>query len=115
MRTAPVLIALLLLAGCGRPKGDPEPDTRKIDCALGGATAFAPQCQVEQSGAMLIVHEPGGAFRRFRKVDDGRGVVVADGMEDAHVAWIADGVLEVVVGNDRYRFPAKVKPDAPGT
>ena len=113
MRAAPVLIALLLLAGCGRPVGDPEPDMRKIDCALNGATAFAAQCQVEQVGALLIVHEPGGAFRRFRKVDDGRGVAVADGMKDAHVAWIADGLLEVAVGADRYRFPAKVKPDAP--
>ncbi len=114
MRGAAIVVGLLLLAGCGRPKGDPEPQMRKIDCALAGATDFAPRCQVEQAGDMLIVHEPDGAFRRFRKVDDGRGVVAADGMEDAHVAWVADGVLEVTVGQDRFRFPAKLKPDAPG-
>lgn len=107
----PLLLAPFLVAGCGRPAGDPEPDMRAIDCALNGAIAFAPLCQVEQAGEMLVIHEPGGAFRRLRKVDDGRGVVSADGVEEAHVAWIADGRLEVAIGPDRYRFPAKVRPD----
>jgi hypothetical protein len=38
-------------------------------------------------------------------------VVEADGVEPARVAWLDDGRLEVTVGGDRYRFPAKVKPD----
>jgi hypothetical protein len=101
----------MLPAGCGRPAGDPEPDMRTIDCALAGASAFAGQCRVEQAGGVLVVHHPDGGFRRLRKVDDGRGVVSADGMEEAHVAWIPDGRLEVAVGSDRYRFPATMKPD----
>ncbi len=116
MQCRPFLVAMsltvpLLVAGCGRPKGDPEPDMRVIDCAIGFGGTLTRQCQVEQAGALLIVHEPGGAFRRFRKVGDGRGVVAADGMEPAHVAWVGDGLLEVTVGPDRYRFPASVKPD----
>ncbi len=110
MRKALILI-LLLLAGCGRPAGDPEPEMRTIDCALSGSTAFAPQCRVEQVGNVLVVHRPDGGFRRLRKVSDGRGVIAADGIEAAHVSWIADGRLEVALAQDRYRFPAAVKPD----
>ena len=111
MRKFSLLFPIVLLAGCGRPAGDPEPDMRAIDCALAGSATFG-QCRVEQAGAILVVHHPDGGFRRLRKVDDGRGVVSADGAEQAHVAWIPDGRLEVTVGSDRYRFPAKVKPDA---
>jgi hypothetical protein len=110
MRYASILIPIVLLAGCGRPAGDPEPDMRTIDCALAGSSTFG-HCLVEQAGDNLVVHHPDGGFRRLHKVDDGRGVISADGVEEAHVAWILDGRLEVVVGSDRYRFPAKVKPD----
>lgn len=84
---------------------------RVIDCALHGRETFAPDCRVEQAGKLLVVHHADGGFRRLEKVDDGRGVIAADGIEPAHVAWIADGRLEVTVGSDRYRFPARVKPD----
>lgn len=110
MRKALILIPLLL-AGCGRPAGDPEPEMRTIDCALAGSGSFAPQCRVEQAGDVLVVHRPDGGFRRLRKVTDGRGVIAADGAEPARVGWIADGRLEVAIGQDRYRFPAKVRPD----
>jgi hypothetical protein len=110
MRTALLLIPLLL-AGCGRPTGDPEPEMRTIDCALAGSDTFVPHCRVEQAGSLLVVHRPDGGFRRLRKVTDGRGVVAADGVEPARVAWIADGRLEVALGQDRYRFPAKVRAD----
>jgi hypothetical protein len=111
MRKALILIAVLSMPGCGRPAGDPEPGMRTIDCALAGAAVFAGQCRVETAGDVLIVHQPDGGFRRLRKVDDGRGVIAADGVEDAHVAWAPDGRLEVTLGQDRYRFPAKVRPD----
>lgn len=104
-------IGLILLAGCGRATGDPEPVMRTIDCALAASSAFAPACRVEVAGDTLVVHHPDGAFRRLRKVSDGRGVEAADGVEPARVAWIADGRLEVAVGTDRYRFPARVRPD----
>lgn len=105
-----VLLLTLLLAACGRPPGDPEPDMRVIDCALGDAADFSASCKVEQAGQVLVVHHPDGGFRRLQKVADGRGVIAADGVEPAHVAWIADGRLEVTVGHDRYRFPATMRP-----
>lgn len=88
---------------------------RHIDCALAGAAEFKPDCTVEeavQNGrTMLVVAAPDGMFRRFEKVSDGRGVIVADGVEEALAHWVADGKLEVAVGGDRYRFPASLKDD----
>ncbi|MDF8333921.1 hypothetical protein [Novosphingobium cyanobacteriorum] len=110
MRHIVPLLAVLLAAACSKPAGDPQPVMRQIDCALAGSQAFTPDCRVEQAGSVLVVHHKDGGFRRLQKVDDGRGVIVADGVEQARVAWIPDGRLEVTVGQDRYRFPAKVKP-----
>lgn len=119
MRRAGALLPIAALAACGQGGGAaPEPPMVTIDCATGGATAFRRDCRVEPvvEGArhLLVVHHPDGGFRRLLKVDDGRGVVAADGVEAARVAWLGDGRLEVTLGGDRYRFPAKVKPDGLG-
>lgn len=119
MRRAGALLPVLALAGCGQGGGGtPEPPMVTIECATDGAAAFARDCKVEpvvEGGRhLLVVHHPSGGFRRLLKVDDGRGVVAADGVVPAQVAWLADGRLEVTVGTDRYRFPAKVKADVPG-
>ncbi|WP_225206321.1 hypothetical protein [Novosphingobium huizhouense] len=114
MRKAEALLPLLALAACGRG-GEAGPPLRHIDCALAGAAGFKPDCTVEevmQNGrTMLVVAAPDGMFRRFEKVADGRGVIAADGVEESLAHWVADGVLEVSVGQDRYRFPASLKGD----
>ena len=114
MRKPEALFLLLALAACGR-EGEAGPPLRHIDCALAGASAFKPDCTVEQAvqggRTMLIVAAPDGMFRRFERVDDGRGVIAADGVEESTAHWVADGVLEVGVGQDRYRFPATLKDD----
>lgn len=87
-----------------------------IECALRGAPDFKRDCVVErapQGGVLyLVVRHPDGAFRRFQVLKDGRGLAVADGAETAETR-IADGLLEVTVGKDRYRFPATQKSHAP--
>lgn len=109
------LLACAALAACSSGEGTPK--GRAIDCAVGGAAKFLPDCFVEDSRAddahYLTVRHKDGAFRRFRMVDDGRGVVAADGADEATAQWSAEGVLEVAVAGDRYRFPARLKPDAP--
>ncbi|NKJ41811.1 MULTISPECIES: hypothetical protein [unclassified Novosphingobium] len=120
MRRAGALLPVFALAACGQGTGSaPEPPMVTIECATDGAGAFKRDCRVEPvvegTRHLLIVHHPGGGFRRLLKVDDGRGVVAADGVVPAQVAWLADGRLEVTVGGDRYRFPAKVKADGPKT
>lgn len=112
---------LLLLPLCGAlaacSAAEEAPKGRVIDCAVAGSAKFLPDCFVEDSrvGArrFLTVRNKDGAFRRFEMVDDGRGVIAADGAEEASAKWSAEGVLEVVVGTDRYRFPARMKSDAP--
>jgi hypothetical protein len=91
------------------------PDTR-IFCALDGKEDFSRSCTVEESAAegklVLIVRHPDGAFRRFEVVTDGRGLVSADGADEAGVAPNGD-LLDVRVGEDRYRFPYTPKKAAP--
>lgn len=115
MRRGLVLLGVAALAACSSP--EEKPQGRAIDCALAGAAKFAPDCFVQDSRAgdlrILTVRHKDGAFRRFQMVDDGRGVIAADGADEATAKWSAEGVLEVTVAGDRYRFPAQMKPDAP--
>ncbi|HYD24099.1 MAG TPA: hypothetical protein VEB68_04825 [Croceibacterium sp.] len=111
-------LALLLLAACAPDApGAPEPgadDDSLIACALAGAGAFERVCGVERrregEGLVLVVRHPDGGFRRFAVLDDGRGLAAADGAEPAAVAMHGEGI-EVAVGADRYRFPARIAGD----
>lgn len=111
----PALLLGVALAACS--KGEEAPKGRVIDCAVGGGAKFLPECFVEDSRSggkrFLTVRHKGGGFRRFEMVDDGRGVVSADGADEATAQWSSEGVLEVSVAGDRYRFPARMKDDAP--
>lgn len=113
------LVVLATLAGCGeqapsaqRQTGaaaEAEPvDDGKADCALGGAHDWAHDCGVERAGKMLTLRHPDGGFRRFRVLDDGRGLEAADGAEAAKLTILDDRRIEVIAGGDRYRLPAQV-------
>lgn len=115
MRAA-LVAALALLGGCTSQGGDETPKVaeggERIACALAGAREFSETCAVDRAevdGTLtLIVRHPDGAFRRFAVVRDGRGLVVADGSEQAKTAIEGDK-LAVSVSDDRYLFPAKIK------
>jgi hypothetical protein len=116
---------LMLLAGCGGPGGADSlaeaeqqaaasrAEDGRIACAVGGATSFADNCSIEQSageeGTILTIRHPDGGFRRLAIARDGRGVIAADGAETAIVKPIAEGLIEVQLGDARYRLPATVK------
>src|SRR5690606_27629633 len=97
------LLASVLLAGCSS-----EPDkaplaaegSEHIACALAGAKEFSDSCAVDRSESdgklTLIVRHPDGAFRRFAVVTDGRGLVVADGAEQALTALQGDKLAVTV-------------------
>ena len=99
-------LAILLLAACSAGE-EPSAGTA-IECALGGAAGFAPDCTMERASregeSLLIVRHPDGAFRRFELGVEGQGIVTADGADAAQVAR-GDGMVEVTVGADRYRLP----------
>jgi hypothetical protein len=105
------LAALLpLLAACGGPSA-PKADER-IECAVDGATAFARVCTVERSAGpdvLFTIRGPSGSFRRLAATSDGRGVMAADGAEEATVRIVGKDLIEVSIGGDRYRLPATVR------
>ena len=53
---------------------------------------------------ILIVRHPDGGFRRFELGVPGRGIITADGVEQAEITR-SEGRVEVRVGADRYQFP----------
>jgi hypothetical protein len=119
MKSQFVFAVMLLLAGCSQEAADSAQASEageRIACAVGGAAEFSNDCVVEQSGQdgskVLIVRHPDGAFRRFDVLTDGRGLQVTDGAEGAQIALSGD-LLDVTVGKDRYRFPARLEDHAP--
>lgn len=116
-----VVLLALLVASCGVP---PEADAGnnaataraavpddRIDCLIEGSTAFERNCIVETAdgagGPLLTIRKPDGGFRRLQVTNDGRGVVAADGAEMAVVTLLADNRIEVEIGADRFRLPAR--------
>jgi hypothetical protein len=98
-----------LLAGCdGHEAAAVE---EKIECAVEGAS-FERVCSVERSAGtetLLTLRGPDGSFRRLVVTGDGRGVAAADGAEPASVKVLGRDLIEVSIGSDRYRLPARVR------
>ena len=113
------MAATLILAGCSADAPQPQASAgaETIECALGQKSTFAPVCMVERvltdGMRILIVRHPDGGFRRFQQVDDGRGLIVADGSDGARVS-MDDDMMEIAVGPDRYRFRVKTAQTAHG-
>ena len=97
--------AVFVLAGCG--SGEVLPVGSPVECALGGAAGFAPECTMERQERdderLLVVRHPDGSFRRFQLGVPGQGLITADGADSA-VVERGEGVVEVHVGADRYRL-----------
>jgi hypothetical protein len=91
---------LLLLAGCGRSAPEaPLESGEDILCVLAGEVQT---CNVERSGANLLVRHPDGRFRKL--VIEGTRVETADGAQPATNAPAGDSV-RVTVGEDSYVIP----------
>ncbi|HEX8238624.1 MAG TPA: hypothetical protein VF574_02665 [Allosphingosinicella sp.] len=101
---------LPLLAACdGHNAAGPE---ERIACAVDGAEAFERLCTVERTAGrdvILTIRSPSGGFRRLVATRDGRGVMAADGAEPATVKIVGENLIEVSVGADRYRLPARLR------
>ncbi len=100
------LAVLPLLAACS--PGETLAEGTRIECAIGGAAGFVEECLMERqtrdNQRFLIVRHPDGAFRRFELGVPDRGLITADGVEQAIVDR-GEGYVEVRVGPDRYRLP----------
>lgn len=117
---------LLALAGCGQAQTDTKvlaqveanqaveaAEDGRVQCAPGGAEAFARVCEIERAesdrGMVLTVRHPDGGFRRLLVTSDGRGVIAADGAEPAEVTLVGQDEIEVAIGDDHYRLPATTR------
>jgi hypothetical protein len=89
----------------------------KIECRLPGGDAFARVCAIDrvstQDGLFLTLRHPDGGFRRLLVTKDGRGVIAADGAEQAVVTPTGPNQIEVALGGARYRLPATVRGSTP--
>ncbi len=105
-RISSALLICAALSACGS-EAEPLPGDA-IACALGGSASFVEECTMErqqrEGASLLIVRHPDGGFRRFELGVAGRGMVVADGVEQAILSQ-GEGIIEISVGADRYRLP----------
>src|SRR5690606_28997244 len=110
---------LVLLAAC-KVAEDPQAAAQEareeaggsvVACAHGEAE-YAQDCWYERSDEdgqrLLVIHHQDGSFRRFEIVDDGRGLVAADGADAAQVA-VEGEMIEVTLADYRYLLPATIK------
>ncbi|QYU66761.1 hypothetical protein J4558_17550 [Leptolyngbya sp. 15MV] len=83
---------------------------KELVCAIGPRSEFRADCRAERVAVageeQIVVRHPDGSFRRFTMLPDGAGIEAADGA-DAAVQKLSEGMLEVTVAGDRYRFPAR--------
>ncbi|HEX8580020.1 MAG TPA: hypothetical protein VF655_10565 [Allosphingosinicella sp.] len=111
---------LLLLSACGDAEETPKdvlasaPEgAERVECAVGGAGAFEKVCALDRAqspeGLTLTIRAPNGSFRRLLVTSDGRGVIAADGVEQAKVTSLGTSGIEVAIGGDRYRLPATIR------
>ena len=113
MRISSALLPCLALAACS--SGEVPDETavasgdQRLTCAIGPGSDFSDSCssqKIEREGETIYrVNHPGGGFRLFTLAEDGGGMVPYDGAGSAFNTLDGD-VLEVQVGEDRYRFPA---------
>jgi hypothetical protein len=114
MRALPALALLLLVAACGRAeeKTATLEDDGRIDCRVGADTQFTRFCSLERArtdqGILITVRKPDGGFRRLLTTRDGRGVIAADGAEQAEVTIVGDNLIEVAIAGDSFRLPARI-------
>jgi hypothetical protein len=88
----------------------------KVECALAGKTDFGRVCETERiagpDGQILVIRHPDGGFRRFKVLTDGRGLAAAEGADPTSIKILNTGEIELTSGDDLYRLPAQIKPDA---
>ena len=122
-RISSAFLLALCLTGCGGANSGGNAvasqnttqadDADRIDCAPASQAGFTHDCTLDRAtsddGPTLVVHNPDGGFHRLLVTKDGRGVVSADGAEQAKVTITGPGQIEVAIGGDRYRLPATVK------
>ncbi len=105
------LAMLLVLAACskGEDKVAQAPAADRVQCAVDQGR-LAADCAIERQGGTITVRHSDGSFRRF-EIDAAGQFGAADGAEEVSGRRNADGSVDVMIGERRYRFgPDQLKP-----
>jgi hypothetical protein len=96
-----------MLGGCHQAATIDVPEADRIECAV-GVGSFARVCAIKRGAnpAALILRNADGGFHRLTVASDGM-ISAADGADVATGHPLADGRLELEIGGDRYRLPAR--------
>lgn len=105
--------ACLALFGCDGSERRAAHQDNSVECAVGPGANWGHECSLEREKGLLTIHHADGGFRRLSIVDDGRGVISADGAEQASVQIIDKDRIEIAIGQDRYRLLARMGEGAP--
>lgn len=109
-----LLLAPLALAACHSQPATAPPAERVaadklIPCAKGNAPLES-ACSIEiakrPDGPLVTVRNPDGGFHRLLVTRSGRGVIAADGAQQAVMTPVDAATIEIAIGGDRYRLPA---------
>lgn len=114
VRPAVIAGVLTLAAACSSAdapvQAQADEGAERIECAIGPGAGFGPDCLVERAriddAIVLTVRHADGGFRRFEQLREGRGLAAYDGADPIEQT-LADGVLEVAIADERYRFAAR--------
>jgi hypothetical protein len=115
LRISSAGLLIVTLAACGPESGAPNGEA--IDCAIGPGSEYSEACTLEiarsdTGSEMLVIHQPGGGFRRFER--EGAGLLPLAGAEPLIVlSEPANGIIEIAVAQDRYRVPLDPARPAP--
>lgn len=100
-----VVLSLAVLAACssGRDEVRGEP----IECAIGTAEKMTLECRLEKvrrgENLSYVVHHPDGGFRRLVIAPGGKGLVTADGADEA-TSVVTKGASELTNEQVYYRI-----------
>jgi hypothetical protein len=104
--------ACLSLSGCDGSQRHGVGQDERVECAVGPGADWGRECRLERDKNLLTIRHADGGFRRLYIVGDGRGVIPADGAELANVLIVDKGRIEIAIGQDRYRLPARIGDNA---
>lgn len=104
LRISSTLAGLAVLAGCGAAESVPPPGDEVV-CAIGAGEALSPVCTLERVGNDVILHHPGGGFRRLTRDPATRALAPRDGAEVLVPEQGGAGVEAFAIGADRYLIP----------
>ena len=118
-RLAAILTGMLLSGACSSSEpvgaiadnGLVKNRDNMVMCARRGEP-LARRCSIERvpnsRGLLVIIRHPDGGFRRLLATRHGRGLIAADGAAPARLAIVGNDLVEVAVGDERYRLPASI-------